>query len=93
MCVCVCVCGCLSLSLSLTHLISVLDVLRRFQQYFSNITTVAACFMKRDIALRLKVLPILMHHAADTRHRCTTQSHYPDPGTASPEVILRMLSV
>ena len=33
-----------------------------------------------------------MHRAADKRHEYTTQSHYPDTGSTSPDVIL-LLSV
>ena len=29
-----------------------------------------------------------MHRAADTRHECTTQSHYPDTGPTSPDFIM-----
>ena len=34
-----------------------------------------------------------MYRAANTRHECTTQSHYPDTGPSSPDVIRLMLSV
>ena len=76
-CVCVCVCG----------------VLRRFQQYFSDITTVAACCMRRDSARVLSAANALMHRSTDTRHECTTQLHYPDTGPTSPYFILLMLIV
>ena len=61
------------------------DVLHRLQQYYSLITTVADCCMRRDSVGVLS--------AANTVQQDTRTPHYPDTGPTGLGCILLMLSV
>ena len=55
------------------------------------IKTVAECCI--ETLCSFFMLPTLIHRAVDTKHDCTTYSHYSDIGSTSPEFIILMLSV